>query len=101
MAVPWMRARRGVRTMSRQIHRADIAVTSSGDILLNVVALDAPLRLEGLISEARRQRGAVFVGVVLGPREVRRLIDEMGPVLPNVTTRIAGPRIWRRRRASK
>lgn len=87
--------------MSRRICRADIAVTSGGDVLLNVVTLDAPLTLEGLIREARRQRGAVYVGVVLGRHEVRRLIDEMGPVLPNVTTRIAGPRIWRKRRVPR
>jgi hypothetical protein len=90
-----------VRDVSRRICRADIAVTSGGDVLLNVVTLDAPLTLEGLIREARRQRGAVYVGVVLGRHEVRRLIDEMGPVLPNVTTRIAGPRIWRKRRVPR
>jgi hypothetical protein len=93
--------RKCVCALSRRIHRADIALTSDGDVLLNVVALDAPLTLDGLIREAARQRGAVFVGVVLGPQEVRRLIDEMGPILPNITTRIAGPRIWRKRRAPR
>ena len=93
--MPGVLARGGVCAMSRRICRAELAITSGGELLLNVAALDAPLTPEGLIAEARRQRGAVFVGIVLGGGETRKIVREVGPVLPNVTTGIAGRRIWR------
>ena len=80
--------------MSRVIDRAQLAVTSDGDVLLNVARFDVPKKIEEIVKMALRQRGAVFVGVVLSPAEVKRLLDEAAMVLPNVT----GPMVGRRQR---
>ncbi len=71
--------------MSRVIDRAPLAVTSDGDVLLNVARFDEPKTVEEIVRLAIRQRGAVFIGVALSPAEARRLLDEVAMVLPNVT----------------
>ena len=80
--------------MSRVIDRAQLAVTSDGDVLLNVARFDVPKKVEEIVRMALRQRGAVFIGVALSPAEVKRLLDEAAMVLPNVT----GPMVGRRQR---
>ena len=82
--------------MSRVIDRALLAVTSDGDVLLNVARFDVPKKIEDIVRVALRQRGAVFIGVALSPAEVRRLLDEAAMVLPNVT----GPLVGRRQRGT-
>jgi hypothetical protein len=82
--------------VSRVIERAPIAVTSDGDVLLNVARFDVPKRIEETVKMAVRQRGALFVGVVLSAAEVRRLLDETAMILPNVT----GPMVGRRQRGT-
>ncbi len=72
--------------MSRVIARAPLAVTSDGDVLLNVAGFDEPERIEEIVRMALRQRGAVFIGVALSRAEARRLLDEVAMVLPSVTT---------------
>jgi hypothetical protein len=80
--------------VSRVIDRAQLAVTSDGDLLLNVARFDMPKRIEEIVRMALRQRGAVFIGVVLSPAEVKQLLDEAAMVLPNIT----GPMVGRRQR---
>jgi hypothetical protein len=82
--------------VSRVIDRAQLAVTSDGDVLLNVARFDVPKKIEEIVKMALRQRGAVFVGVVLSPAEVKRLLDEAAMLLPNVT----GPMVGRRQRGA-
>ena len=93
--MPCVRVRRGVSPVSRRIHRAELAVTTSGAVLLNVVTIDGTLGLAELLKLAVSQRGEVFVGVVLAPSEVRRLIRDVGFVLPNVTMPLVGARLGR------
>jgi len=78
--------------VSRVIDRAQLAVTSDGDVLLNVARFDMPKRIDEIVKMALRQRGAVFIGVALSPAEVRRLLDEAAMILPNVTGPMAGRR---------
>jgi hypothetical protein len=80
--------------MSRVIDRAPLAVSSDGNVLLNVARFDVPKKIEDIVRTALRQRGAVFIGVALSAAEVRRLLDEAAMVLPNVT----GPLVGRRQR---
>lgn len=79
--------------MSRRIHRAELAVTTSGAVLLNVVTIDGTRDLAELLKLAASQRGEVFVGVVLAPSEVRRLTRDVALVVPNVTMALAGARL--------
>jgi hypothetical protein len=78
--------------MSRVIDRAPVAVTSDGDVRLNVARFDVPKRIEEIAGMARRQGGAVLIGVALSPAEVTRLLDEATMILPNA----AGPMVARR-----
>ena len=82
--------------MSRVIDRAQLAVTSDGDVLLNVARFDVPKKVEEVVRMALRQRGAVFIGVALSPTEVRRLLDEAAMLQPNAT----GPMVGRRQRGT-
>jgi hypothetical protein len=82
--------------VSRVIDRAQLAVTSDGEVLLNVARFDMPKKVEEIAGMALRQRGAIFIGVVLSPAEVRRLLDEAAMLLPNAT----GPIVGRRQRAT-
>lgn len=79
--------------MSRRIHRAELAVTTSGAVLLNVVTIDGTRDLAELLKLAASQRGELFVGVVLAPSEVRRLTRDVALVVPNVTMALAGARL--------
>ena len=80
--------------MSRGVSRAPLAVTSDGHVLLNLARVDVPKNIEAIVRQALQQRGAVFIGVVLSPAEVTRLLNEAAMILPNVT----GPVIGRRQR---
>ena len=80
--------------MSGVIDRAQLAVTSEGDVLLNVARFDVANRVEDVVRMALRQRGAIFIGVALSPAEVTRLLDEAAVLLPNAT----GPMVGRRQR---
>jgi hypothetical protein len=83
--------------MSRRVCRAELAITSEGDVLLNVLALNDVRRLDELLKLAKRERGAVFIGVALSPSGRRRLAREVQLILPNATIPIAGRRFWARR----
>jgi hypothetical protein len=78
--------------VSRVIDRAPLAVTSDGEVLLNVARFDVPKKIEDIVRMALQQRGAVFIGVILSPADVRRLLDETAMVLPNVTGPMSGRR---------
>ncbi len=81
--------------MSRRIHRAELAVTTSGAVLLNMAAIDGTLDLAELLKLAVSQRGEVFVGVVLAPSEIKSLVRNVALVLPNVTMPLVGARLGR------
>ncbi len=80
--------------MSRTIHRAPLALTTDGTVLVNVAGFDTPKRIETLVKLAVAQRGAVFIGIALTPAEVAHLIDQTRRILPNIT----GPMVVRRQR---
>lgn len=71
--------------MSRAIHRAPLAVTSDGRVILNVCELGGPLDSRRLLERALRTRGALFLGVVLTSHEVDGLVHEAALLLPNIT----------------
>lgn len=81
--------------MSRRIHRAELAVTSDGGVLLNAALLDVLPRLELILEAARTQPGSIFIGVSLTPSETRQLRADTAALLPNATGRIIAARIRR------
>ncbi len=56
----------------------------------------AELDGDALLKLAMAQRGELFIGVVLSPGEVERLIRNVEVVLPNVTMPLVGRRLRRR-----
>ena len=85
-----------VFAMSRRIHQAQLAVSSTGQILLNVRLFDGVDALE----IAKQEHGEVFVGIVLRPAETKRLVPRIERMLWNETGPLVGPRQRRRRRRS-
>ncbi len=82
--------------MSRRIHRADLAVSTEAAVLLNLAPFDPELDVFALLERAVAEPGEVFIGVVLPPKEVERLVREVGLVLPNVTGPLGSRRLRRR-----
>jgi len=83
--------------MSRTIHRAPLAVTSDGTVLVNVTYLDATRDLRRLLEHALRERGAVFVGLVLTPAERKRLAWFLDGPAKEAAARVRRPRRRRSR----
>ena len=72
-----MRVCRALPAVSRRAHRAPFAITSDGEVLLNLAMFDVAKNLDVLLAVARRQPGDVFVGVVLSPSEVAFALTEL------------------------
>lgn len=83
--------------MSRAVCGAELAVTSDGELVLNVRALEGSTKLEALVRQAGQQPGAVFVGVVLTPKEAQNVVNELSRILPNATRLVAAKRFWGRK----
>jgi len=62
--------------MSRQVHRAPLALTSDGTVLVNVAEFDGRRDLAELLRKARSTRGRVFIGVEVDGREVALIATE-------------------------
>jgi hypothetical protein len=82
--------------MSHAVCGAELAVTSDGELVLNVRALEGSTKLESLVRRASQQLGAIFVGVVLTRKEARNVVTEIGRILPNATRLGAAKRFWGR-----
>jgi hypothetical protein len=78
--------------VSRRVHWADVAVSSDGTVLLNVAHFDDAVGLERMLKMAMGQRGEVFIGVALSPKEKGTLLRSVELVLPNATGPIVGRR---------
>ena len=80
--------------MRARVLRAPLAVTSEGDVLLNVVELDVHADVASVARALAGVDGYVFVGVMLRRYEARGVLRDVAMLLPNVT----GPVGSRRRR---
>ena len=87
--------------MSRAINRAPLAVTTDGTVLVNAVAFDVPKRIEALIESAMEQRGAVFIGIVASPAEVRFVLERAHDATYEAACLTAGRRQKRNRARRK
>jgi len=93
VGLPVLRVRLGVLRMSRQLHRAPLAVTSDGTVVVNMADFDGRLDLGAVVERAARQPGAIFVGVVVSGAERDRLLAFMKPTLTEAASiTVIGPR---------
>lgn len=87
-----MCVRRGVPGVSRRAHRAPLAITSDGMVLVNLAMFDTAKELAVLLAAARRQEGEVFIGVVLSPGETAFVLNELRHASRDATSRLVGRR---------
>jgi hypothetical protein len=78
--------------MSRQIHRAPLALASDGTVLVNLAEFDGPRSLGAFLEKAMAQKGAVFVGVQMTPAEVRRVLSDVSDNYKEAAAYVAGRR---------
>lgn len=67
-------SRRGTRPATRRSHKAALAVTVDGDVLVNVACFDGSDATMVVLRRALAERGPVFVGVVLSTAERREVL---------------------------
>ena len=60
--------------MSARLHSAPLAVASDGSVLVNLAHFDGVTDLDDAVEKAGRERGKVFVGVVVTTEELHRIV---------------------------
>lgn len=89
--MPDVSVRGGVPAVKRPV-RAPLAITSDGDVLLNVAELmDGPER-ERLLREAVRTNAPVFIGVRLTTAEIDAILEHVDNALAETVGRLVGHR---------
>ena len=83
--------------MSQKLHRAPFALASDGSVLLNVTEFDGSKRFEQAVERARKEPGALFVGIRLTPRELELLLESLGDAEAEAAARMVGKRTRRER----
>ena len=83
---------------SRRIHPAALAVTSDGDLLVNVARYDSETDPGRLLRRALRDGGSLFVGVTLSPDESREAKHRLDESAHEGAAHILGRRTHLRRR---
>lgn len=91
MAVPDMSARGGVSSVKRPL-RAPLAITSDGDVLLNLVELTGAPVIERVARELAGLDAPVFVGVRLTAGEIDAVLDRIDNALAEAVGRLVGQR---------
>lgn len=87
------------KSRQAQIHDAALAVTVTGDVLLNVAHARAAVDLADLIRELSTfPRDAIFVGVVLRRREVTAVLERLDDASAEAAARVIASRQRRRAR---
>jgi hypothetical protein len=84
--------------VSRRVHLAPLAIASDGTIFVNVAMFDTPKDLAALLETAQRERGALFIGVVLGPTEADAVRETLRHAHREAAAVVVGPREARRRK---
>lgn len=87
--------------MSKNLHRAPLALASDGTVVLNVTMFDVPKRLDALIEHASREHGALFIGIALAPHEVEQLRQQIDDAVLQAAFFAAGARQRRRRQGGR
>jgi orotidine-5'-phosphate decarboxylase len=88
--------------MSHKLSRAPLAITSDGEMLLNVFQFDITGKTtDRLVAHAKGERGAVFIGVVVSPTEAQQIRRELDDTALQASFGVVASRQSRARRRSK
>lgn len=97
--MPIVSLRRAVSTMSRRVSAAPLAVTTSGELLVNVAMIGGDVSLAAVLEAARNAGSTVFVGIVLSRVEARFALARLDNGADETAAKIAGKRHRRERRS--
>ena len=88
--------------MSHKLARAPLAITSDGEMLLNVFQFDITHKktIDRLVAHAKDERGAVFIGVVVSATEAEQIRRELDDTSLQATFGVVAARQARARRRS-
>jgi hypothetical protein len=78
-------------------HGDPVAVTSSGDILVNAACFDDVQTLEEVLAKAKKQKGGIFVGFVVG-QELPLIFDRVHDACTEGAAFVVGRRQRKRRK---
>jgi hypothetical protein len=97
--MPFVCVRERVRVMSRKRAHADaVAVTASGDLLVNAIWFNGVATLEQALLRAKREKGAVFVGFVVEDDEVHLVTERVSTACREGAAFVVGSRQRQARR---
>jgi len=63
--------------MSADLHRAPLAVTSTGEVLVNAEQLITDGTMAEAFAAAKTQHGAIFIGVPLKHAEIQQVLQRL------------------------
>jgi hypothetical protein len=81
-----------------KVHRDPVAVTSSGDILVNPAYVDDLDTLEDVVRRAKKERSTIFIGFVVNDDEVPTIRDRVQDACKEGAAFVVGKRQKRRAR---
>jgi hypothetical protein len=84
--------------MSRKIHKAPVAVTTEGALVVNVAGF-GPTNIEGLITRALDDDAELFIGIVVAETEHDSLIARLDNAAAEAVALVYGKRMRTRRRS--
>ncbi len=83
--------------MSRRVHRAALAVTTDGTMLVNLAHFGGEKNAREVFRQALEEKGELFIGVVLSKRET----DDTVARLDNASAEAAAIVVGKRRRRAR
>lgn len=84
--------------MSRDLELAPFVVTSDGTLFVNVAKLTTATELDAIVQAAHEEERAVFIGVMLSPKEAEYVMGRLDDAADEAAARIVGQRRRRRRK---
>ena len=89
--------------MSQKLNRAPLAITFDGEVVLNVFQFDVTKKtIDRLVAHAKKERGAVFIGVVVSSTEAAKMRRELDDTALQASFGVVAERQARaRRKASR
>ena len=81
-----------MQAMSRRLSLAPFAITSEGDLVLNVAKLSSTTKLEEVLRRAMEERGALYIGVILSRDETELVLGRLENAGEEAAAKIVGQR---------
>lgn len=78
--------------MSRKIHKAPVAVTTEGALVVNVSGSGPTNNIEGLLARALDDDAELFIGVVVSEEEQELLLERLDNAAAEAVAMVYGKR---------